>query len=85
MSLHIRNPEADALMNGLMAMGETSKTDVIIRALQDYTKKKVFGQPQRDTWDIELDALIDEINSLPLLDDREPDEILGYNAQGLPE
>ena len=32
----------------------------------------------------EVARLLDELTGLPVLDEREPDEILGYNENGLP-
>ncbi len=85
MTLHIKDEKADRLARELaQATGETL-TEAVTRALEER-----LGRYRRRS-EAELEArrrtiveLIEEIAKLPILDDRSPDEILGYDENGLP-
>jgi antitoxin VapB len=46
-----------------------------------------IGKPRRTAQDIEqrLKRIAERVAALPILDDRSPDDIIGYNAFGVPE
>ncbi len=83
MALNIRNPEADRLAEELArATGET-KTDAVIRAMQDRLeriRRERGGTRLAD----ELDEIALACAALPVLDPRSAEEILGYDDNGLP-
>lgn len=85
MALNIKNPETERLARELArrrGQGITEAvTDVLRREVERERKK-----PRRD--DIEkrlrrIDEIVQEMKKLPVLDDRTPDEIIGYNEHGL--
>jgi antitoxin VapB len=83
MALNIRNPEADRLATELAALSGESKTEAVIRALEDR-----IDRVRRERSGKSLAEEIMEIGrrcaALPVYDDRTADEILGYDENGLP-
>ena len=55
-------------------------SDAVVSALEDKIQKT--GRPLNRA---RLDALFVNIDSLPVLDARTPDEILGYDEFGIPQ
>ena len=85
MTLHIKDKKADRLARELaQATGETL-TEAVTRALEErlgrYRRRSEAEIEARRRAMIEMIA---EIGKLPVLDDRTPDEILGYDENGLP-
>jgi len=83
MALNIRNLETEQLAAALAELTGETKTEAVRKALLERLERcrRVRGKRR----------LLDEINeiaahcaALPVLDDRGADEILGYNAHGLP-
>jgi antitoxin VapB len=62
--------------------GET-KTEAVIRALRDRLARVRRGRSRRRLAD-ELEEIAEHCASLPVLDSRPADEILGYDEHGLP-
>lgn len=81
--LNIKNPEADRLARALaQKMGETI-TEVVIEALRE---KLLREQGKRAPAELK-DALLDigkRCAALPDRDVRSPEDILGYDENGLP-
>lgn len=83
MALNIRNPEADKLAEELSHATGESKTEAVIKALRERLerlRRERIGVRLAD----ELDEIAVACAALPVLDDRSPDEILGYDETGLP-
>lgn len=88
MALNIRNPEANRLAAELAGLAGESKTDAVILALQERLQRLRRQQAARpDAQALHADR-IDQISlryaSSPIRDTRSSEQILGYNAQGLP-
>lgn len=83
MALNIRNPETDRLATEVARMTGETKTEAVTRALQDRLVKLRRESSGRTLAD-ELDAIALHCSRLPVLDDRDADEILGYDENGLP-
>ena len=83
MALNIRNPEAEALAADLARLTGETKTAAVTKALREQ-----WGRLRRDRSGVGLaDRLVaigKECAALPVLDDRAPEEILGYAEDGLP-
>jgi len=61
-----------------------SKTEAVRRALEDRLERlqrERAGRPLAE----QLTAIAEHCASLPVLDTRGPDEILGYDQRGLPD
>ncbi|MEA5392277.1 type II toxin-antitoxin system VapB family antitoxin [Cyanobium gracile UHCC 0139] len=87
MALNIRNPEADRLAGEVAALSGENKTDAVIHALQERLQR--LRQQQREA--AGRPSLADRLDEIalrsaarPRKDTRTPEEILGYDAIGLP-
>ncbi len=83
MALNIRNPETERLAETLAKLTGETKTQAVTQALRDRLermRRRRSGPRLADA----LDEIAMHCASLPVIDDREPDEILGYDAHGLP-
>jgi antitoxin VapB len=84
-ALSIRDPETDRLARELAELTGESMTGAIRTALEE----RLAREQRRRRADIErrrkaIAAIEDQFAQLPVLDDRSPDEILGYDENGLP-
>ena len=74
------SPEAGRLAQGLAAKTGASVEDSVLQALRDETEREE-RRAQRHKL---IKEIQDEVAKLPVLDDRTPDEILGYDEWGCP-
>ena len=83
MALNIRNPETEELAETLAKLTGETKTQAVTKALRDRlerVRRRLSGRRLAD----ELDEIALHSASLPILDDRDADEILGYDGSGVP-
>jgi antitoxin VapB len=83
-SLNIKNPEVDRLARELSERTGESITEVVLNALRERLVRedgRNLVLPLKE----EILAIGRRCAALPDLDRRSPDEILGYNADGVPE
>lgn len=85
MALSIRDPETDRLARELSRRTGETMTQAIRKALEERLAR-VDGSREAE---IErrrqaINAIVARAHKLPILDDRTPDEILGYDENGLP-
>ena len=83
MALSIKNDEADRLARELVGLTGESITQAVVASLRERLFRK---RAERDETDL-VEALMEigrRCASLPVLDDRTPDDILGYDENGLP-
>jgi antitoxin VapB len=83
MALNIRNPETEKLAETLAKLTGESKTQAVTQALRDRLERVRRRRSGRRLAD-ELDEIAEHCASLTVIDDRQPDEIIGYDTQGLP-
>jgi antitoxin VapB len=83
MAMNIRNPEAERLAAELARQTGETKTEAVIKALKDRLAR-VRRERTRKRLADELEEIAEHCASLPVLDSRGPDEILGYDERGLP-
>jgi len=83
MPLSIKDPDADRLARALAQRTGETLTQAVINALRERLERE-----QRK--DQAVESLVDDVMeigrhcaALPLLDERPPDEILGYDESGL--
>jgi antitoxin VapB len=86
MPLSIKDPEADELARRLARRTGETITQAVITALRE----RLAREQQRN--DDSIESLVEDAMdigrhcaSLPLLDSRSPDEIIGYDDHGLPQ
>ena len=85
MPLNIKNDEAHEYAKKLATLTGKSITEVVTEALQkemDRQEEKHNARGNRLVDD--LDAIALRCASSPVMDERTPDEILGYDDRGLP-
>lgn len=85
MTLHIKDPKADELARKLADRTGETLTEAVTRALEERLARQK-SQTETD-FQIRYDnlmRLLDEFDKLPVYDDRAPDEIIGYDENGLP-
>jgi len=83
MALNIRNPETERLATELARHTGESKTEAVTKALRDRLARVQRARAGRSLTD-ELEEIAIHCASLPILDPRPADEILGYDGDGLP-
>lgn len=83
MALSIKHPEADRLARQLAARTGESLTDAVLNALRERLKREQSKSEAAQILD-ELRAIRERMARYPILDDRSPDEILGYDEHGIP-
>lgn len=83
MALSIKDHETERLARTLAARTGESITIATRRALEERLRR--LGSDTRKAALLEdLEAIQRRWNALPVLDNRTPDEILGYDENGLP-
>jgi antitoxin VapB len=83
MALNIRNAETERLAAELAKQTGETKTEAVTKALRERLARVRRERLQRSLAD-ELEDLAKHCASLPVLDPRAADEILGYDRHGLP-
>lgn len=83
MALNIRNPEAEKLAAELARATGESKTEAVTKALRDRLNRVRSERTRRRLAD-ELEEIAEHCASLPVLDGRHAEQILGYDDSGLP-
>jgi antitoxin VapB len=83
MAFSIKNDEADRLARELSALTGETLTETVVRSLRERLSRQRAGvkRPRAGT---ELARIGSELRRLPILDPRSPDELLGYDENGLP-
>ncbi|NIA70449.1 type II toxin-antitoxin system VapB family antitoxin [Pelagibius litoralis] len=83
MALNIKDPETDRLVRQLADLTGENITDAVKKAVLERLRQE---QRQRGKKiDLKkLDRIITRFAALPVVDDRSPDELLGYDDGGLP-
>ena len=82
MALSIKHPEADRLARQLADETGETITEAVTKAIRERLVRET-GE-DKDAVRAEIDRIVAEVAMLPVLDDRTPDEIIGYDEHGLP-
>jgi antitoxin VapB len=82
MALNVKSAEADRLARELAAVAQESLTEAVTIALRERLDR-IRNQQQSDIV-ARLRRLSGWYTALPVQDSRTPDEIIGYDAHGLP-
>ena len=83
MALNIRNRTTEELAATLAKLTGETKTQAVTTALRDRLERIRRRRTGRGLAD-ELDEIALHCASLPVLDDRAAEDILGYDERGLP-
>ncbi len=84
MALSIKNPETERLARELARVTGESLTEAVTKALRDRLVREAGHKGAREQIRAEIRRIQQEFQSLPVLDHRTPDEIIGYDEYGLP-
>jgi antitoxin VapB len=80
MALSIKNDEADRLARQLAETTGESITDAVVTSL----RQRLERERRRPGTRKKLLDLAAEVATYPVLDDRDADDIIGYDDRGLP-
>ena len=83
MALNIRNRTTEELAATLAKLTGETKTQAVTKALRDRLERIRRRNTGRSLAE-ELDEIALHCASLPVLDDRAADDVLGYDERGLP-
>lgn len=85
MAFHIKNPRTDQLARELAKETGESLTDAVTVAIEERLER-LKCRPRRTGQSLNerIQDVIDNIASLPVVDDRTPGEIIGYDESGAP-
>jgi antitoxin VapB len=83
MALSIKHPEADRLARELARRTGETLTEAVVTALRERLRREDGTVRSRDLVK-DLEAIARRCSRLPVLDGRTPDEILGYDRDGVP-
>jgi antitoxin VapB len=81
--LNIRSEETEALANALAKLTGETKTEAVTQALRERLQRIRRARARRRLAD-DLDEIAAHCSTLPVRDARTADEIMGYDANGLP-
>ena len=83
MGMNIKNPEAGRLARRLSAVTGETLTGAIVTALRERLER-IDRDAQMPSLVDQLEQIAERAAGLPLLDRRTPDEIVGYDENGIP-
>jgi antitoxin VapB len=81
--LNIRNEETERLAIALAKLTGETKTEAVTQALRERLQRVRRARTKRRLAD-DLDEIALHCSTLPVLDSRSADEIMGYDEHGLP-
>jgi len=84
MPISIKAPRADELARRLTAVTGETITDALIAAMEERLAREVRKRADKEALLADVRAIIDHCSSLPILDNRSEDEIMGWDENGLP-
>lgn len=84
MPLSIKAPEADRLARQLAATTGETITDAVIVAMRERLAREERKRESKRLLLADVMAIAEHCASLPVLDTRTPDEIMGWDENGLP-
>jgi len=82
MAILIKDREADQLIRALAERTGESITDAVKEAVRERLQRLPLSDDEIAARKRKLAALIARADAMPTLDDRTPDEIIGYNEFG---
>ena len=83
MALSIKNPEADRLARELARATGESMTEAVLRALRERLQREL-ARARAPRVAERLREIRERCSRLPVLDRRDPDDIIGYDDSGAP-
>lgn len=85
MAINLKSERTDRLARELAALTGESLTDAVTTALDErLTRERRFRGEDSERGRRAAQRIVEHFNSLPMLDDRAADEIIGYGDDGRP-
>jgi antitoxin VapB len=84
MPFSIEDPDADRLARALVQRTGETLTEAVIKALRERLERELRKDQSIENLIEDVMEIGRECAALPLLDPRRPNEILGYDKNGLP-
>ena len=84
MSLNIKNPATVALVDELARRRGISKTAAIHEALTERLHRLGYGSVAQERLLTDMLSIRERVASLPELDSRSDEDIIGYDEHGIP-
>ncbi|TMJ01445.1 MAG: PSK operon transcription factor [Alphaproteobacteria bacterium] len=84
MALNIKNPETEKLARELARRRGQGITEAVTEVLRrEVERERRRRRPEdKEKFHRDIEEIVRSFNQLPVLDDRSPDEIIGYNEHG---
>ena len=82
MAILIKDREADQMIRALADRTGESITDAVKQAVRERLKHVPLSEQEIAQRKRRLDRLVADAKKLPTIDNRSPDEIIGYNKSG---
>jgi antitoxin VapB len=83
MALSIKNPNTEHLAREVAREAGETITEAIQKSLQERLER-LHKEKRRHFVREEIEEILRRVDALPVLDSRSPDEIIGYDENGLP-
>jgi antitoxin VapB len=83
MALSIKDPDVDRLARQLARVTGESITEAVNVAVRDRLEREERRRG-KSIDRAKIEQIVAEIAALPVVDERSPDELLGYDEHGLP-
>lgn len=83
--LNIKDPEVYRLAKALSTRTGETLTEAVKNSLRERLDRQPRFSPDREIMLGRIQLLVERASELPVLDARTPDEIIGYDEQGIPE
>jgi len=83
MALSIKDPETEQLARSLAQLTGENITTATKRAIEERLRR-LGGQTRKDALLEDMAEIRRRWSEMPIVDDRTPDDILGYDENGLP-
>ncbi|MBO0903169.1 type II toxin-antitoxin system VapB family antitoxin [Jiella sonneratiae] len=84
MALSLKDPETDSLARQVAALTGETLTEAVRTALAERLARERVKRGKRSSLADDLEELVQRYAALPVNDPRAPDEIVGYDDDGLP-
>ena len=84
MALSIKDPEADRLARELATATGESLTEAVTKALRERLRIVQGDSRTEAEYLADIRKIVADYNRRPIVDTRSPDEIIGYDENGLP-
>jgi antitoxin VapB len=84
MALSLKDPETDSLARQVARLTGETLTEAVRTSLSERLRRERLKRGRPANLADELEAIVARSDGDPVLDNRSPEEILGYDENGLP-